>query len=262
MPFVSLPDGQLHYRIDGRDDAPVLVLSNSLGTNLGLWDFQIDAFAEHFRVVRYDTRGHGRSLVTPGPYSMEQNSLDLLALLDTLAIRKFFFLGLSMGGSIGQWLAINAGERLHKLVLCNTGAKIGTDESWPPRIAAVRQGGKPGMLEMREATIRRWFTPDFVTANPSAVEHIARMLADSDPEGYAANCEALRDADTRAQVSAITVPTLIVGGTYDVATTMADAKFLHDNIAGSELAEFPAAHLSNVQFPDDFNRRVLKFLVE
>ena len=137
MAHLQLADGVLNYQIDGPDDAPVLVLSNSLGTDLGMWDTQIPLWSQHFRVLRYDTRGHGASLVTEGPYSIEQLGRDVLALLDGLDIQKAHFVGLSMGGLIGQWLGIHAGERLHSLTLCNTAAKIANDEVWNTRIDTV-----------------------------------------------------------------------------------------------------------------------------
>src|SRR5690606_13014476 len=140
MPTVQLADASLNYRLDGAAGAPVLVLSNSLGTSLGMWDAQVPAFAEHFHVLRYDTRGHGGSSVTAGPYSIEQLGCDVLGLLDALGIEKFSFCGLSMGGLIGQWLGVHAGERLQRLVLCNTGAKIGSDQIWNERIAQVLKG--------------------------------------------------------------------------------------------------------------------------
>ncbi|KEZ74475.1 3-oxoadipate enol-lactonase, partial [Pseudomonas syringae pv. syringae FF5] len=137
MSAVQLADGQLNYLLEGPAGAPVLVLSNSLGTDLHMWDNQVPAFSRHFQVLRYDTRGHGKSLVTEGSYSIEQNGRDVLALLDALDIDKAFFCGLSMGGLIGQWLAINAPQRLHKVVLCNTAAKIGNPDVWNPRIETV-----------------------------------------------------------------------------------------------------------------------------
>ena len=146
MAFVQLADGELHYQIDGPQDAPVLVLSNSLGTDLHMWDAQIPAFSEHFRVLRFDTRGHGRSLVTPGPYSIEQLGRDVLALLDALHIERAHFCGLSMGGLIGQWLGINAGERLLSLVVCNTAAKIGEPAVWDPRIEMVLRDGAAAIV--------------------------------------------------------------------------------------------------------------------
>ena len=141
MPMLQLADGALHYQLDGPADAPVLVLSNSLGTDLQMWDAQVPAFSQHFRVLRYDTRGHGRSLVTPGPYSIEQLGRDVLALVDALDVQRFAFCGLSMGGLIGHGLALNAAERLTRLVLCNTAAKIANDEVWNSRIDSVLQGG-------------------------------------------------------------------------------------------------------------------------
>lgn len=260
MPVVTLADGDLNYLLEGPADAPVLLLSNSLGTNLHMWDAQVPAFTEHFRVLRYDTRGHGQSLVSPGFYSIEQNGRDVLALLDALSIDKVNFCGLSMGGLIGQWFGINAGERLTRLVLCNTGAKIATDEVWNSRIDTVLKGGEKAMRDLRDASIERWFTPAFAAEHPDKVEPIVTMLAQTSPQGYAANCAAVRDADLREQVAAIAAPTLIVCGTGDAVTTPEHGRFLQTQIAGAELVEFDAAHLSNVQAGELFTQRVLSFL--
>lgn len=260
MPAVSLADGDLNYQLEGPAGAPVLLLSNSLGTNLHMWDAQVPAFSEHFRVLRYDTRGHGQSLVSAGTYSIEQNGRDVLALLDALAIDKVHFCGLSMGGLIGQWFAINAGERLQRLVLCNTGAKIGTDEVWNTRIDTVLKGGEKAMRDLRDASIERWFTPSFAAGHPQQVEAIVSMLAQTSPQGYAANCAAVRDADFREQIAAIGAPTLIVCGTGDAVTTPEHGRFMQARIAGAQLVEFDAAHLSNVQAGELFTRRVLSFL--
>ena len=181
MPAVRLADGDLNYQLEGPAGAPVLVLSNSLGTNLHMWDAQIPAFTEHFRVLRYDTRGHGGSLITPGPYSIEQNGRDVLALLDALDIPRAHFCGLSMGGLIGQWLGIHAPERIERLVLCNTAAKIGTPEIWNPRIDTVLGGGAEAMRNLRDASISRWFTADFAEGYPDQVEPIVGMLAQTSP---------------------------------------------------------------------------------
>jgi len=258
---LQLADGVLNYRFDGPDDAPVLVLSNSLGTDLGMWDRQIPLWSEHLRVLRYDTRGHGASLVTEGPYSIEQLGRDVLALLDALDIPQAHFVGLSMGGLIGQWLGIHAGQRLHSLTLCNTAAKIGNDEVWNTRIDTVLKGGKQAMADLRDASIARWFTPAFAQAQPAQAQHICQMLAQTSPEGYAANCAAVRDADYRAQLNRIQVPTLVVAGTEDVVTTPEHGRFLQDAILGAKYAEFPAAHLSNVEIGEAFSRRVLDFLL-
>jgi 3-oxoadipate enol-lactonase len=260
MPAVTLADGDLNYLLEGPAGAPVLVLSNSLGTDLHMWDAQIPAFTQHFQVLRYDTRGHGESLVSEGPYSIEQLGGDVLALLDALDIAKASFCGLSMGGLIGQWLAINAPERIQRLVLCNTAAKIGSPEVWNPRIDTVLAGGAQSMRDLRDASISRWFTPDFAESQPAQVEPIVGMLAQTSPEGYAANCAAVRDADYREQLGTISAPTLIVCGSGDPVTTTEHGRFMQERIRGAELVEFHAAHLSNVQAGDAFSQRVLDFL--
>ena len=260
MPSVRLADGDLNYQLEGPAGAPVLILSNSLGTNLAMWDDQAAAFSERFRLLRYDTRGHGASLVTPGPYRMDGNGRDVLALADALGIDQFAFCGLSMGGSIGQWLGINAPERVTRLVLCNTAAKIGTPEVWNTRIQTVEAGGEQAMRDLRDASIGRWFTPDFASAEPDRVDRIVAMLAGTSPQGYAANCAAVRDADFREVLDAIRAPTLIVAGRHDAVTTPADGRFLQERIPGAEYVEFPAAHLSNVQMGAAFTQRVLAFL--
>ena len=238
----------------------MLLLSNSLGTDLHMWDGQMAAFTQHFRVLRYDTRGHGQSLVTAGVYSIEQNGRDVLALLDALEIAQVCFCGLSMGGLIGQWLAINAPERLQRLVLCNTAAKIGTADGWSQRIETVLRDGPAAMLVLRDASIARWFTPAFAAAEPAKVEPVVGMLATTSPQGYAANCAAVRDADLREQLASIVAPTLIVCGSQDGVTTVADGLFMRERIAGAELLELPAAHLSNVEAGEAFSRPVLAFL--
>ena len=255
-----IQEGELNYRLDGPQGAPVLVLSNSLGTDLGMWDAQIPAFTEHFQVLRYDTRGHGQSLVSEGPYSIEQLGRDVLALLDALHIERAHFCGLSMGGLIGQWLGIYAGERLNKLVVCNTAANIGEPSVWNPRIEMVLRDGPAAMAGLRDASIARWFTADYAQAHPEQVKRITDMLAATSPQGYAANCAAVRDADFRDQLAAIKVPTLVIAGTEDAVTPPSGSHFIQEQVAGAQYAEFHAAHLSNVQAGDAFSQRVLAFL--
>lgn len=261
MPAVQLADGQLNYLLEGPTDAPVLVLSNSLGTDLHMWDAQIAAFTQHFRVLRYDTRGHGKSLVTKGPYSIEQNARDVVALLDALGIQRAAFCGLSMGGLIGQWLAINVPDRLSKVVLCNTAAKIGSPEIWNPRIETVLRDGAAAMAALRDGSIARWFTEGFAASQPGQVEPIVGMLAETSPEGYAANCAAVRDADFREQVAAIYLPVLIVCGTHDVVTTPVDGQFMAAQIGAAQQVDLHAAHLSNVEAGELFSQPVLDFLL-
>ncbi len=261
MATVKLDDCELNYCLEGPVDAPVLVLSNSLGTDLHMWDAQAPAFSECFRVLRYDTRGHGGSSVTPGPYSIEQLGRDVLGLVDALGVDRFAFCGLSMGGLIGQWLGINAGERLTRLVICNTGAKIGTHEIWNERINTVLQGGEQAMRDMRDASVSRWFTPAFAQQQPLEVDCITQMIAGTSPQGYAANCAAVRDADYREQLGTIKVPTLIVCGAKDPVTTTEHGRFMQASIPGAELIELDAAHLSNVEQRNAFAKKVQAFLV-
>ena len=261
MPTMKLADASLNYRFDGAEGLPVLVLSNSLGTSLGMWDEQIPAFARHFRVLRYDTRGHGESSISPVPYSIEQLGRDVLGLLDGLGIERFSFCGLSMGGLIGQWLALHAGPRLQRLVLCNTAAKIGTEQVWNDRIKTVLNGQQQAMRDMRDASIARWFTPGFAEQQPDVARRITDMIASTSPDGYVANCAAVRDADFREQLAGITVPTLVVCGAKDPVTTVEHGQFIQTQVAGAELAVFEAAHLSSVEAGEAFTQRVLEFLV-
>lgn len=262
MPTLVLPDGDLYYQLDGQPDAPTLVLSNSLGTDLGMWDAQVPALADHFSVLRYDTRGHGRSLVSDVPYSIEQHAGDVLALLDVLGVQRASFCGLSMGGLIGQWLMIHAAHRLNRVVLCNTAAKIATAEVWNTRIETVLRDGKAAMLGLREASISRWFSPGFAAKQPEEVERLLEMLTHTSPMGYAANCSAVRDSDYRKDMSSVYVSTLIICGVHDSVTTVADGQFLMDNIKGAQLLALSAAHLSNVEAPTDFTAAILPFLLQ
>ncbi|RMR06165.1 3-oxoadipate enol-lactonase [Pseudomonas syringae group genomosp. 3] len=262
MPTLALPHGNLYYQLNGQPDAPTLVLSNSLGTDLGMWDAQIPALAEHFSVLRYDTRGHGRSLVSNGPYSIEQHAGDVLVLLDALGVQRASFCGLSMGGLIGQWLLMHAAHRLNRVVLCNTAAKIANAEIWNTRIETVMRDGKAAMLGLREASIARWFSPGFAATQPEEVERILDMLVNTSPIGYAANCSAVRDADYRKDMSSVRVPTLIVCGDHDPVTTVADSQFLADAIQGSKLLSLPTAHLSNVEAQATFTAAILPFLLQ
>jgi len=257
MPFAKSADAQIHYVLDGQADKPLLIFSNSLGADLSMWHPQIPEFTKSFRVLRSDTRGHGKSAVTPGPYSIEQLAKDVLALADSEQFERFHFCGLSMGGQIGMWLAANAPQRLNKVVLCSTAAKIGTREMWDARIATVL---KEGMKEVAAAAIERWCTTAFRAKNPSVVGKIQKTLEATSPEGYAACCSGLRDFDFREKLSKIRVPTLVVSGTHDPATTPADGQFLSSRIAGARYVELNGAHLCNIEDADRFTPEVCAFL--
>jgi len=257
MPFAEFGDTRLHYRWDGPEGAPVLMFSNSLGTDLAMWDAQTAALSRKFRVLRYDTRGHGQSSVTPGPYSMQQLGCDVAALMDAVGVSRAHFCGLSMGGQIGMWLAGNAPERLSKLVLCNTAAQIGNAEGWGARIETIK---KDGMAAIAPQVIERWFTSSFREKEPAKVAAVQKLLEATDPRGYVANCEAVRDFDYRERVEKIAVPTLVIAGSSDVATTPADARFLVERIKGARYIELNAAHLSNIEDEARFTKEVGDFL--
>lgn len=258
MPHFATEDGvSLHYRLEGPESAPVLVLSNSLGTNLEMWEPQMPALVQRYRVLRYDTRGHGQSGLPPAPYQVDRLGKDVVALLDALNIPEAMFCGLSMGGMTGMWLGVNAPQRFTRLVLCNTAAKIGTPEVWNTRIAAVEKGGTAAVVP---GVIQRWFTEGFVKAQPAAVERIAAMLQATSAAGYNAACGAVRDMDQRESIAAIRLPTLVIAGTHDLSTPAANGKAVADKIPGARYVELPAAHLSNVEVAADFTNVLTGFL--
>jgi 3-oxoadipate enol-lactonase len=259
MPIARVNGCHLHYEIAGPANAPALALSNSLGTNFAMWDAQMPELRKSFRVLRYDTRGHGQSEVTPGPYSFEQLGRDVLALADSVNIDKFSFCGLSMGGVIGMWLGINAGKRLGKLALCSTAAKIGNRDTWNARIEAVRKGGTKSIAA---ATMERWFTARFREREPQTVERVKHMVESTTAEGFIGCCEALREADFRESISTIRTPTLVISATHDPGTPPADGKFLAKQILGARYVELDAAHLSNIEQHDRFTKEVSDFLRE
>ncbi len=257
MSFAKLPDAQLFYRWDGPEHAPVAVFSNSLGTTHEMWDGQIAAFTKHFRVLRYDARGHGQSSVTPGPYRIEQLGGDVVGLLDALKLDRVHFCGLSMGGMVGMFLGANSAARFHKIVLCNTAAKIGTPDTWNARITAVQQGG---LKAVAGAVIERWLTAGYRAAHPRETSEALGMLESGDAAGYVASCGAVRDMDYREKLGGIQVPALVVSGTHDPVTPPADGRYLAAQIPGAKYVELAAAHLSNIEARDDFNQQVLAFL--
>ena len=257
MSFVDLQAGRVHYRLDGSAAAPVIVLSNSLGATLSMWDPQVAPLSRRFRVLRYDTRGHGLSSVPAGPYTIDGLGGDVLELLDTLRIDRPHFCGLSMGGLIGLWLGIHAAGRLDRLVVCNTAARVGTADAWNSRMATVRSGGMkavaPGLME-------RWFTAAFRASAPAVVESTQKMVLQAPVEGYLACCEAIRDADLRERVAEVRARTLVISGASDPVTPPADGRFLAEKIPGARYVELDAAHLSNIQAATQFSDAVLQFL--
>ncbi len=257
MPFIDVNGVCLRYRLEGKPGAPVIVFSNSLGTNLSMWEPQVSALRGDFRILRYDTRGHGLSAVAPGPYTQEQLGGDILALMDAIEIPRAHFCGLSMGGQVGIWLGANAPQRFARLVLCDTAAHIGNPEIWNARIAAIRAGGMPAIVS---GTIERWFTPRFIAHSPEVVAPVRRMILDTPPQGYIACCEAIRDADFTEEASRVNAPTLVISGTHDPATPPAQGRLLASMIRGARYLEFDAAHLSNIEAAPEFTAAVRDFL--
>jgi len=257
MPIADLDGMATYYEWDGPAEKPVLVLSHSLGTDLSMWQPQVASLSEHFHLLRYDTRGHGRSSIPPGPYGVEMLGQDVLGLLDSLQIESFHFCGLSMGGLIGQWLGINAAARVRKLVLCNTASKIGNEAGWNERIDAVL---KNGLKPMIPGVLERWFTAGYRQHAPDSVAQTTRMLEAASPAGYAAASAAVRDADMRESVRHIHAPTLVIAGNNDLVTPPSDALRLVESIARARYIELPAAHLSNLEAADSFTLAVKDFL--
>lgn len=259
MPFAEVPGGRLHYRMDGTRGAPVLVLSNSLGTDLGMWEPQVDALRPHFCIVRYDTRGHGESEIPPGPYTMAQLGGDVVALLDHVQAERAAYCGLSLGGITGMWLGVHAPQRVGKLVLANTAAHIGPADAWTQRIERVSAGGMAAISDM---VLARWFTPGFAARETATMARMKAMMERQPAAGYAACCAAIRDTDLRESVARIGAPTLVVTGKDDVATPAAQGAWLARTISGARLVELPAAHLSNIEAAGAFTAAVTAFLRE
>jgi 3-oxoadipate enol-lactonase len=258
MPIIDADGCPIHVEVDGPDRAPALMLSNSLGTTLQMWDAQIAPFARQFRVIRYDRRGHGGSGVAKGPYTMERLGRDVLAVLDGLGIQRTHWCGLSMGGMVGMWLAANAPGRIERLILSNTSSHYPDKSFWNDRIRAIRDAG--GIAALADRIVTLWFTKDFRDRDPAAVARLKAMLAATPTEGYVACCEAVRDMDHRALLAAITAPTLVIAGRHDQATPLAAAEFIQNEIPGAALAVLETAHIANVEQPDRYRDTVLGFL--
>jgi 3-oxoadipate enol-lactonase len=249
---------ELHHTFAGPQDAGVVVLSNSLGTTLAMWEPQAAALARDHRVLRYDLRGHGRSPVPEAPYSIADLGSDLLALLDRNGIARASLFGVSLGGMVSMWVAVHAPERVDRLVLCSTSAVMGPPESWTERAALVR---REGTAAVADSVVARWFTPAFAAAQPDVVARIRGQLAATPAEGYAGCCEAIREMDQRPDLPAIAAPTLVIAAEGDPSTPPAHARAIAGLIPGARLEVLDrGAHLVNVEAPDVVNPLVLAHL--
>lgn len=249
----------VHHVVDGPDDAPVLVLSNSLGATLGMWDPQMSELARRFRVVRYDARGHGDSPVPQSPYAMEDLAGDVLALLDRLGVERAHMCGMSIGGLVGMWLAVHAPDRIDRLVLCCTSAWFGEPDPWFERAATVRTRGA---VAVASTVVGRWFTPAFAAAHPGLVATMIAMIASTPAEGYAACCEVVGTTDLRPDLSSIAAPTLLVAGREDPAVPADRIEATAAGIPDCRVEMVEAAHLANVEQPAAVTDAILSHLPE
>ncbi|MGF6177270.1 3-oxoadipate enol-lactonase [Ensifer sp. 4252] len=259
MAYLELPSHRLHYRIDGgtSDDKPWLMFCNSLGTDMHMWDAQVDALSAQYRILRYDRRGHGRSSAPLPPYSLDDLGGDVLALLDALDIEQTHFCGLSIGGLTGQWLGVHAGKRLGNVVLCATAAKIGTAEGWAARIEAVRTGGLGALVP---ATAERWFTSQFHASEAQAVASVLDAFGAISPDGYVGCCAALATADLRKELERIGNPLLAISGQDDPVCPPSDLENIAAGARRGLHVSLPGRHIVNMESAPLFNAVLLEFL--
>jgi 3-oxoadipate enol-lactonase len=257
MPFANVNNARMFYRLEGRAGLPVLVMSHSLGCDLGMWEPQMPQLLERMQVLRYDTRGHGASDVPAGDCSLDDLGRDVLGLAGFLNIPKFGFCGLSMGGAIGQWLAIEVPGPITKIILANTAPRFATREIWESRIEAVREGGMQALVE---TAMGRFFTPQTLAHDPYA-QSVKNVFLGTDPAGYSACCAALRDTDLTSLIAKINLPTLVIGGDQDPSTPWeGHGEVLARNIRGAKALRLDSAHLSNIGKAREFTGAVLEFL--
>ncbi|MGZ6545427.1 MAG: 3-oxoadipate enol-lactonase [Actinomycetota bacterium] len=249
----------VHHVVEGPADAPVLVLSNSLGSTLEMWDPQMAALTPHLRVIRYDLRGHGASPIPPAPYDIADLGADVLALLDELDVDRAHVGGLSIGGLIGMWIAANAPHRVDRLVLCSTSPRFEPPETWAARAATVLAEGTRAVAD---AVVARWFTPAFADEFPALVREMRDMIAGTPPDGYAACCGVVERTDLRPSLPSIEAPTLVIAGADDPAAPPAQAELIASLSPGARLAVVEhAAHLANVERSDQVNALILEHLL-
>jgi 3-oxoadipate enol-lactonase len=250
----------MNYTIEGPSDAPVVTLSHSLATDLSMWDPQAAALARRYRVLRYDTRGHGGTDAPAAAYSLDQLAADAKALLGALGIQRTHWVGLSMGGMIGQTLALQSPELFSSLSLCDTMSRV-PPEAQPLWAERIKMAETQGMEPLVEPTIGRWFTPAFVERAKEVVDRVRAMIRSTPPRGYAGCCHAIAALNLTDRLSAISLPTLIVVGEQDQGTPVAASQVMQERIKGSQLVIIKSAsHLSNLEQPDEFTGAVDRFL--
>jgi len=258
LPFISSANTRIYYRLEGRPGAPVLVFSHSLGCDHGMWAPQVAGLIDHFQILRYDTCGHGASDVPAGEYMLEQFGRDVLALADALSITQFAFCGISMGSGVGQWLAINAPQRLTALVIANSSPRFDASNLETRRQTVLAKG----IGAIADAVMQRFFSPETLAADDAYAASVRSVLMATDPRGYAGCCAALRDADLRQGLTSIKTPTLIIVGDRDQSTPWSGhGELLAQGISGAKVLHLPTAHLSNLERPREFTAAVLEFVL-
>lgn len=259
MAFLTTAEGPLYYRLEGAEDKPVVVLSHSLGLDHGMWDAQVADLAPHFRVLRYDTRGHGASMAPSGDYSIEQLGRDVLSLVDALGIGQFAFCGLSLGGMIGQWLGVHAQGRVTHLVLANTSPRVEDPAAMDARRTAVLDSG---MAAVVDTVMTRFFTQESLRRQDPVVAAARRTFLATSSTGYAGCCAAIRDMDQRETLPQIAVPTLVIVGDHDVSMPwQTNSAILASAIQAATVVRLRAAHLSNLEQPRSFSAALFRFLL-
>ena len=254
---LTLNDGvQLAYCYQPRAGRPVLMLSNSVGADMTMWQAQVGPLAEQFGILRYDTRGHGHSSSMVGAYSIDRLVCDVIELLDHLAIDKVIFCGLSLGGMTGQVLSYRHPERLESLILANTSAYSGSPAMWQQRINKV---ANEGLASLWNGIVTRWFSADFIARETATVKAMQQMFEGTDAIGYSGCCAAIRDMDLRNYADLNQVKTLIIAGQYDLASPPEHAEYLLAKAKNAQLVSLPAGHLSNVECPQQFVDAILNF---
>jgi 3-oxoadipate enol-lactonase len=257
--FFTTGDGcQIAYRFDGDEDKPVLVLSNSIATTLHMWDEQVEELSKHFRVLRYDFRGHGSSSPTIGAYSLDRLGRDVIELLDGLHIEQVHFCGLSLGGMVGQWLGVHHPARIDRLVLCNTSSYLGPADQWDGMIVSALQA--ENLPEFADMFMKNWFPAHMLEEKNETVAKFRNMVLSTHPEGLAGCWAAVRDMDLRRTVALISNPTLVIGGKNDTVTLPSHSELISATIPNSELVLLPVVHMSNVEQPTEFLSILLQFL--
>jgi len=251
---------EINYELSGKAGSPVVVLSHSLASSLLMWNPQMDALNPHFQVLRYDMRGHGKSGITSGPYTLELLADDVVGLLDVLKIDRVHYVGLSIGGMIGQSLALNHAHRLRSLALCDTAAIIPAEAQpvWQERIDKALSKGMEAQVD---ETMERWFTPSFLKQRPPMVEIIRKEILATSVQGYIGCAEAIRKLNYLERLPKIKLPTLIMVGEDDPGTPVSASEAIHKRLSNSKLVILPSArHLSNIEQVKAFNEILLKFL--